>query len=81
MINVFGACILGRLSSPPRGIGNIKKWKYLMNPSLQGRQGAIGSDYKHREIKPVSADAFLGEAGEPMSDNCAGTLLVVRGPE
>jgi len=62
-------------------LATSKKWKYLMNPSLQGRQGAIGSDYKHREIKPVSADAFLGEAGEPMSDNCAGTLLVVRGPE
>jgi len=29
----------------------------------------------------LSADAFLGEAGEPMSDNCPGTLLVVRGQE
>ncbi len=52
-----------------------------MNPSSQGSPGSMVSDYMHREIKTISADASLREAGQAMADNRVGALLVVRGQE
>jgi len=52
-----------------------------MDPSQQGSQGSMVRDYMHREIKTISADASLREAGQAMADNRVGALLVVRGQE
>ena len=51
-----------------------------MDPLPQSK-GSKVSDYMHREIKTISADASLREAGQAMADNHVGALLVVRGQE
>ena len=52
-----------------------------MNASSQGSKSSRVSDYMHREIKTISADASLREAGQAMADNRVSALLVVRGQE
>ncbi|MDR4489080.1 MAG: CBS domain-containing protein [Nitrospirales bacterium] len=52
-----------------------------MNPQSTGNKGAKVSDFMHREMKTIASDASLREAGQAMSDNRVGALLVVRGNE